>query len=199
MKVLAGLLLGFSSYLLVFCSGKATEIVILEEEGIIIEAEFLKGTQIKQGYYIKRDIDSKETEFAFYYLDTLHGRRILLDDFGDTIVAENYDKGLFEGVFKSFYPGNKINVIANYKNNKLEGELIRYYESGQIMEKVNFVNNEENGSFIEYYENGNLKAMGQYKNGSNEEGELSLFNENGLKSRIMFCKEGKCKTIWSIE
>jgi len=198
MKVLAGFLLGSSLLVLGFCTPNQTEKKVYKDlSGEVIEAEFLKGTSLKHGLFIKRDKSGNEVEIANYQMDTPEGIRILFDDKRDTLVVETYKKGLFEGPFRTFYSGNRINVMGNYRDNKLQGEVIRFYESGRIMEKVNFSDNEENGFFEEYYENGKIKAKGHYKNGPYEEGELSLFDEKGEKTRTMLCQEGKCKTTWS--
>lgn len=200
MKVLGGSLLGFSLLVLCSCTPTRTEKKVYKDlSGEVIEAEFLKGTSIKQGLFIKKDKIGNKVEVATYQMDTLEGLRVLFDDQGDTLVIETYKKGLFEGPFRTFYSENRINVMGSYRDNKLQGEVIRFYQSGRIMEKVNFSDNEENGFFEEYYENGKLKAKGHYKNGPYEDGELSLFDENGEKIRTMFCQEGKCKTTWARE
>ena len=200
MKVLGGSLLGFSLLVLSSCTPTRTEKKVYKDlSGEVIEAEFLKGTSLKHGLFIKRDKSGNEVEIATYQMDTLEGLRILFDDLGDTVVVETYKKGLFEGPFRTFYSENRINVMGSYRDNKLQGEVIRFYQSGRIMEKVNFSDNEENGFFEEYYENGKLKAKGHYKNGPYEDGELRLFDENGEKIRTMFCQEGKCKTTWARE
>ena len=62
--------------------------------------------------------------------------RVVLDEQGDTVVLETYKYGQFDGLFKSYYPGNKLNVLAYYKENKLEGWVKRYYETGELMEEV---------------------------------------------------------------
>lgn len=198
MKVLGGSLLGFSLLVLCFCTPTRTEKKVYKDlSGEVIEAEFLEGTSIKHGLFIKRDKSGNKVEIAKYLMDTLEGLRILFDNQGDTIVVETYKNGLFEGPFRTFYSNNRINVMGNYRDNKLQGEVVRFYQSGRIMEKVNFYNNEENGLFEEYYENGKIKAKGHYKNGPYEEGELILFDEKGEKTRTMLCQEGKCKTTWS--
>jgi antitoxin component YwqK of YwqJK toxin-antitoxin module len=121
--------------------------------------------------------------------------RVVLDEHGDTTVLETYKSGKFDGLFKSFYPGNKLNVIAYYKENKLEGWVKRYYETGELMEEVYFKDNEENGPFKEYFKNGILKAKGSYKNGPFEQGPLIIYDSLGTVMRIMECTMGACYTV----
>ena len=81
----------------------------------------------------------------------------------------------------------------------MTGKWKKYYESGALFEEVTFSDNKENGPFIEYYENGNLKAEGEYLEGDNEHGLLSLYNEKGELERKMECQKGICKTIWKAD
>ena len=81
----------------------------------------------------------------------------------------------------------------------MEGEWKRYYKNKQTREVVLFKNNDENGPFVEYYENGQLKAEGTYKGGDNEDGELKLYDENGVLIKIADCVMGRCKTRWKKE
>jgi antitoxin component YwqK of YwqJK toxin-antitoxin module len=200
MKALDACLLLFNLICCLSCKDNYKEVLSLSDQwGNILEVEVLKGTEIKNGHFIKRNLSGAMIERSIYKNDTLEGVRVLWDDKGDTIVVEHYSNGKFEGLFRSFYSGNKINVESSYKNNQLEGWVTRYYPSGGIMEKVFFVNNEENGDFEEYYENGNIKATGKYKDGPFEEGELILYDDLAEKIRVMFCELGKCKTIWSRE
>lgn len=121
--------------------------------------------------------------------------RVVLDDLKDTVVLETYKNGVFDGLFKSYYPGNRLNVLAYYKDNKLEGWVKRYYKTGELMEEVYFEDNEENGPFKEYFQNGGLKAEGSYKGGPNEHGRLIICDSLGTVLRKMECTMGSCYTI----
>jgi antitoxin component YwqK of YwqJK toxin-antitoxin module len=121
--------------------------------------------------------------------------RVVLDENQDTVVVETYREGKFEGLFKSFYPGNKLNVEAYYKENKLEGWVKRYYITGELMEEVFFEENEENGPFKEYFKNGALKAKGAYKEGPYEHGPLVIYDSLGAVLRRMDCNMGRCFTV----
>lgn len=88
---------------------------------------------------------------------------------------------------------------SNYVKNEMIGKSRRFYKNGQLEEEVTFSNSNENGPFVEYYENGNLKAEGSYKGGDMEDGELKLYDENGVLERKMDCVVGRCTTIWRSE
>lgn len=121
--------------------------------------------------------------------------RVVLDKYRDTVVLETYKDGKFDGLFKSYYPGNRLNVLAYYKENKLEGWVRRYYETGELMEEVYFEDNEENGPFKEYFKNGVLKAAGSYKEGPYEHGSLIIYDSLGTVLRRMECTMGACYTV----
>lgn len=178
------------------------EIVTLEtiehkdEDGNWVSFSRRISDSAKEGKYVRFSPDSVLMEIAFYHNDTLDGKRILFSEKGDTQIVETYDKGLFEGPYSAFYENGKMEFYGKYQRNSMEGVWKRYYESGQLMESVTFANNQENGPFVEYNENGTLKAEGNYKDGDNEDGDLRVYDENGVLIRKMKCKNGMCKTIW---
>ena len=138
-------------------------------------------------------------ETGTYQQDTMHGKRTIFFKDGSPNIIEYYDRGTIHGPYQVYHPNGQIEVDGAFTNGRIEGEWQVYYENGQLKEVVQFKENEENGPFIEYYPNGNLKAEGAYLNGDNEEGELKLYNEEGVLVRIMSCSVGICRTTWSIE
>ena len=150
----------------------------------------------KQGVYKKVDGQGKLIEEANFVNDTLHGLRIIYYEKGDTQIVENYQKGYFEGAYKAYYESGQLELLGHYVDNTMKGKWYRYYPTGELMEIVTFEGNEENGPFVEFYQNGNKKAEGTYLEGDNEDGLLSLYDEEGTLVRKMECNKGICKTIW---
>jgi len=170
-----------------------------DEDGNLITYSKLVHSSAKEGIFRKMSPDSVLIEVANYHNDTLDGRRILFSMKGDTETIETYRKGKFEGPYLSYYQNGKLAFTGLYQNNSMEGIWERFYESGQLMEKVTFSNNQENGPFVEYNENGSIKTEGTYVNGDNEDGELKMYDKNGMLIRKMQCDNGMCKTIWKKE
>ncbi len=170
-----------------------------DEDGNLITYSKLVHNSAKEGIYRKMSPDSVLIEVANYHNDTLDGRRILFSMKGDTETIETYRGGVFEGPYLAYYTNGKLEFTGVYQNNSMEGIWERFYESGQLMEKVTFSNNQENGPFVEYNENGTIKTEGTYTNGDNEDGELKMYDKNGILIRKMQCDNGMCKTIWKKE
>jgi antitoxin component YwqK of YwqJK toxin-antitoxin module len=154
-------------------------------------------TNNKNGEFLKYD-NGILVEKAVFFENILVGERTVYYSDGNVHVIENRDdKGIFNGVFKSFYPNGVIESMGQYANNVMVGKWKGNYTNGKTKEIVTFENNEENGPFVEYYENGKLKAEGNYKDGDFEQGLLKMYDESGRKTREMNCEHGRCQTIWN--
>ncbi len=179
------------------------------EEVEIVEAEDIDGNTeryfrrksdfAKDGKYVKYGPKGQKLVEAYYVNDTLHLYRILYYEKGDTQIVETYNMGEFDGPFKSYYENGQLELLGIYNDNVATGQWKKYYNTGELMEVVTFADNQENGPFVEYYQNGNLKAEGNYLNGSNEHGELKLYDEAGVLIKRMDCEKGICKTVWKVD
>lgn len=124
-------------------------------------------------------------------------------DAGDTINIVDRDT-LKQGVWRHYYPGNKLKSEVVYKNNKKQGLEIQwynnhnncvkqethynngvldgpitYYTKGCRKDMIeNFKNGVKEGIEITYHSNGNIKAEGVYKKG-NLDGVYKIYDKNG--------------------
>ena len=170
------------------------------EDGVVMARyTCLSKTGERHGAYEIFHEDGYLYEAGTYTRDTLDGERTIFYPNGTPNIIEYYEGGTIKGPYKVYHPNGQLEVDGAFVDGRIEGTWKVYYENGQLKEIVAFVNNEENGPFIEYYPNGNLKAEGTYVNGDNEDGELKLYNEEGILVRIMLCANGLCRTTWSIE
>lgn len=166
-----------------------------EEQEFTESYQVVKGSNTKQGPYVKKTLDGKLLEESNYQQGLLEGQQKLYDK--DVLYSiSNYVEGKLEGLYQTFYKEGQINVEGEYVQDVMSGKWKRYYPSGDLMEVVHFENNEENGPFVEFYPNGNIKAEGSYLNGDNEHGELFLYDINGILIKKMNCVEGRCSTTW---
>ncbi|MDX1407131.1 MAG: toxin-antitoxin system YwqK family antitoxin [Saprospiraceae bacterium] len=176
------------------CSQRET--VEAEAFGLLERYQVDRKTGQKDGDFRKFELDGTLIEHARYRNGNLHGERVIYYPSGSPEIAEQYVNGVLDGTFRSYYDGDLLEMEGPYVDGVMVGEWRRYYQNGQLMEVVTFADNEENGPFIEYHENGNLKAEGQYYQGDNEHGLLTLYDENGELARRMECDSGICHTIW---
>ncbi len=136
-------------------------------------------------------------EESNYVNDTLHGTRVIFDGEGRKEIEEQYQMGVFSGLYRTFYADGNVELEGHYANGEMSGIWIKHYPNGGIMERVTMKENNENGPFVEYHPNGKLKAEGTYRDGDREHGELKLYDEEGLLKRTMMCQDGFCNTTWS--
>lgn len=181
-------------------AGCGQAVVQRSETGEYFTEQFTlrKKDQVKHGPYKKYTLDGALVEEGEYANGQIQGERKKYAQ-GQLVSIETMQNGVFHGPYQSFYPDGKPNSVGTYENDMMVGVWKRYFPNGQLLEEVTFVNNLENGPFREFYDNGNLKAEGQYKNGDQEDGELRLYNEQGVLIRIMNCVEGVCRTTWQLE
>ena len=156
-----------------------------------------KKDQVKHGPYQKFTLDGGLVEEGQYVNGQISGERKKYAQ-GKLVAVETMENGEYHGLYQSYYPEGGPNSSGVYDHDQMVGVWKRYYRNGQVLEEVTFKDNLENGPFKEWYENGNLKAVGQYKNGDQEDGELLLYNEQGVLIRKMNCVEGICRTTWEL-
>lgn len=181
------------------CENNLESVSVTNELGYTESFQRDKNNFAREGWSSTTDAKGLLMEKAHYLHDTLDGIRILFYENGDTNIIETYRKGLFEGPYKFYYEGGQLKQFGQYVNNEMAGDWLLYYENGQLKEKVRFMHNQEDGPFIEYHANGKIATEGQYADGDNEDGELKIYDEDGILSRIMQCDRGRCKTTWSVE
>lgn len=195
-KTLSLLLLFFSIW---SCGSNLETISETTELGYTETYQRNKTNFAREGWAQTTDQNGLLMEKAHYLHDTLDGLRILFYENGDTNIIETYSGGEFEGSYQLFYEGGQVKQSGQYTANEMSGNWSQYYENGQVKEIVHFKHNQEDGPFIEYHSNGKISTEGHYADGDNEQGELKIYNEEGILSRIMECDRGRCTTTWSLE
>lgn len=180
------------------CS-RVEKVEVKEDFGEIVQFERDKKSFAKQGKLTRKNADGILIEEAEYKNDTLHGQRKLFYPTGELETIETYDHGRFAGPYQSFYTNGQVKYAGEYSNNAMNGLWKFYYETGEIKEEVVFKDNAENGPFTEYYKNGKKKAEGNYLEGGNEHGLLSMYDEEGVLVKKMDCNKGRCNTTWTKE
>ncbi len=186
-------------FLLPSCSDDLETITNTTDLGYTEKYQRRKTDFAREGWTEITDSNGILVEKAQYKHDTLDGLRILYYENGDTNIVETYRKGIFDGTYSLYYKNGQIKQQGEYINNEMTGNWLQYHENGQLKEKVQFERNLENGPFVEYHENGKIAAEGHYADGDNEEGELKIYNKQGILSKIMQCEHGRCTTIWSLD
>ena len=195
----------FLSILFFACKGRIEIAEIRDGQGNLIE-QYAKNskTNLREGISTKY-VGNRKIEEAYYQNDLLHGERKLFHNNGKVQVIENYEKGVFIGVYKDFFENGILKSEGKYVAGAMMGKWKFYYSSGKLKEIVEFKDNEENGPFEEYHENGKIKARGTYLSEENslnpnkEHGVLELFDETGKLIKKMNCNHGICVTTWTVE
>ncbi len=170
------------------------------DEGVLLERYTRKKTDYaKHGEYTSFFPDGQIHEQRFYQDNLLDGESKVFFANGKLDYVENHKKAQYEGLYQKYFENGQLSNEGQYVNNEMSGMWKRWYENGQLREEVQFAANNENGPFKEFHENGKLKTEGTYINGDNEQGELLIYNEEGVLSEKMICEYGICATTWTAE
>lgn len=190
-------LLVLSLLTLVACDDGLERVERRNGEGIVTERYTRNADSLMHGLYEAFDDGGQLLERARYVDGELDGERTLYYPGGAVQYVETHRGGTFAGPYRAYYPDGQLELEGQYVDDKAAGIWTGYYPNGEIKETVTFRDNQENGPFTEYYSNGELKAEGAYLGGDREQGELSLYDLNGDKRRMMWCDTGVCRTVWT--
>lgn len=163
-----------------------------------------KNTGAKYGAYKEYEVATSTVVAERNYKNNkLEGTEKIYFPSGQVDGEFTYKNGIHDGVFKYYYEDGTLKQEGTYVDGKIEGVLNSYYPTGTLKEEVAHKNGLTQGAFKEYNENGTLRAEGKYTSKSGgedlEEGLLKMYDENGVLTRKMVCKEGQCCTTWTIE
>ncbi len=202
------MLFGFAVFFLISCkNSNFEEVENRNEAGKIIEKYTRNKKDFsKEGICQRFSDDGKLAEEANFKNGVTEGDRKFFFPNGTVEIIEPNVAGKIHGKYKKFAENGTLVLEQDYQNGVLEGISKAFYENGTLKEEVSMKNNEENGPFKEWHENGKLKAEGNYLTpddpdfeGEKEDGELKMYDENGVLERIMDCNLGVCKTTWQRE
>lgn len=87
-----------------------------------------------------------------------HGPDIIFSGNGTVSKLQFYQKGVLEGLVKSYYPSGALESVANYQKGILEGPFKKLHENGNIAEKGYYKKGKIEGEQICYFDNGANKS-----------------------------------------
>ncbi|MBI9042471.1 toxin-antitoxin system YwqK family antitoxin [Lutibacter sp.] len=148
---------------------------ILSSDHPIIIKTFSKDSDITEVVYYKED-GIKESEgkmkgknrigkWLYYYPD---GKILMIE--------ENYEDGVLNGNYTSYFKNSKLSEQLTYKNGKLNGNIKRFADNGTLLEDLNYVNDVLNGPANYYNVDGKLIYTGVYEN-DERVGDWKYYND----------------------
>lgn len=104
---------------------------------------------------------------------------------GKTILSkENYEKGILNGISKTFYKTGKPTEILHYKNGKLHGNIQRFADNGVLMDDVNYIDGKLYGEAKFYNIDGKLIYTGMYEN-DEKVGKWEFYDDGKLENKTI--------------
>lgn len=178
------------------CSGELSRQEIDPDLGYISTYNIDKKTGENHGPYTITDSTGLLMEQGILDQGIPHGTRELFYPDGTVKIRERYKAGELDDLYEYYFSNGKIELQGYYVDGAMYGQWRGYTEDGALFEEVTMVDNEEMGPFVEYHPNGKIQVEGTYLNGPYEDGELKLYDESGQLQKEMFCKAGRCTTVW---
>ncbi|OGX30187.1 MAG: hypothetical protein A2787_06510 [Omnitrophica WOR_2 bacterium RIFCSPHIGHO2_01_FULL_48_9] len=96
----------------------------------------------------------------------------------EQVTLENERLGRREGVYKDYYPNEKLKSEKTYKDYKLDGLSREYYESGQLSSETSYREGQRDGVSTRYFPNGQMESQVTYYKGR-EQGKYICYHPNG--------------------
>lgn len=147
------------------------------------KCQYIKGTNIKNGFCIDYDINGNILGKFHYVNDKLEGEQIYYNDYGGIESIKFFKNDKLEGIVKRFYDNNLLKSKVLYKNNKLWNIISVYDENQNLLNYGNF--KDGNGLVNVYHNNGKLEYSGRYKNGK-AEGKWIYITDRGHQDTIVY-------------
>jgi antitoxin component YwqK of YwqJK toxin-antitoxin module len=93
------------------------------------------------------------------------------------------------GIYKSFYPNHKLELVMTIMNGQPNGLSTYYLENGNVSYMIPHLNGKQNGVSKKYYANGKLESEGKLVN-NEAEGVWIRYYENGNKESMEHFSHG---------
>ena len=114
----------------------------ISKKNFAVTDYFLNGKVQMTGQYSSLKKETKEGEFIWYRED------------GSISSRGHYKKGVYNGLYKSWYQNDNPKFEAYYADGKPDGSWKEWYENGNLMRNNNFKKGKPHGTCEEFYENG---------------------------------------------
>ncbi len=110
----------------------------------------------------------------------------------DQLIEEgNYKNSRKTGLWKKYFPSEKLQSEITYSNNRPSGPYTIYYENGQVEEQGNWKSRRNTGDFKRWHKNGNVAQEFKFNETGKRDGVQKYYHENGQIELEVSVKNGK--------
>ena len=131
--------------------------------------------QLKIVHFNKNNI---QYPHRFKISPQLNGIKEFRDSLNNIIAKIEFDHGVANGNYNSFYPNNTKKQTGTFVHEKKHGEWISYYPSGNVMAKRNYSYGLPDGKQYVYYDNNKVLMEYNFENGMLN-GDFIRFDSKG--------------------
>ncbi len=109
----------------------------------------------------------------------------------DLVQEGPYKDNRMHGMWKFYYPKNKIKSEIEYSYNRPNGSYTKYYENGNKKEAGTWKGNKYVNDFTSYHENGEVKKKATFNSSGKTDGIVEYRREDGTPELIYESSNGK--------
>jgi antitoxin component YwqK of YwqJK toxin-antitoxin module len=150
----------------------------IDDKGVIKESFFVLNGRLN-GQYQKFYASGNLKLVCNYQLGILQGPWISYYENNQISESINYNNGYMQGQRKSFWINGLVKEENEFKRGILSGISNFYYSDGQLRKTIAFdFNGNRDGSWVDFYPNGIIKQKISYKSGEIID-SLARYNING--------------------
>ena len=108
----------------------------------------------------------------------MHGLYTMWSEEGEKLLEYENRDGKRHGNYRSFYPGDRLEMECIYVEGQQDGPATWRYENGRIQREETWARGVKHGAEKLYHDNGKIRFEGAYDNGQ-PHGVFSRFYPNG--------------------
>ncbi len=137
--------------------------------------------KLESYYYVKKDAQGK-----IVYAAT--GKQTKYYKTGIVEGVQYFKDGIPHGKCEAYTTEGVLNKVFYYTDGKLNGPYTFYYPGGQVMHTGTFKNDLDYGPSKRYHANGKLFMEESYNEQGIQEGEVKIYDEQGIliKQEMMY-------------
>lgn len=108
----------------------------------------------------------------------------------DSLYRHGFLSGKEHGLWKEYYPGNRLMESRYFERGSKEGNYLAYWENGVVRLNYHFLHDEYEGICEEWNEQGRLIRRMHYQRGREEGMQQQFYDDGSIRSNYLI-KDGR--------
>ena len=137
----------------------------------------------------QKSADGKKTGHWIYYGKDKRNKPEYKPE--EKVEEGGYVNNRKQGLWKTYYPGEKLKMEAEFKSNRPNGKYTKYHKDGKTkMEEGTWKGTKYVGDFVKYHDNGEVAQKKTFNTAGKTEGKVEYRYPNGKPELVYESKNG---------